>query len=92
MILRVTKEGNVAVPSDLLVAIGVQPGDQIDVEQGPESLILRPVKADSEVGTSHSGKVDLSLLGYLRDKIKPGTPPFDIEKFRNEPYDLSLRD
>ena len=92
MILKVTEEGNVAVPYDLLVVIGVQPGDQIDVEQGSESLILRPVKAKSEVGASHSCKVDLSLLGYLRDKIRLGTPPFDIEKFRDEPYDLSLRD
>ena len=37
-------------------------------------------------------RIDYSRLGTLRDKIAPGTPSFDIRKFRDEPYDLSLRD
>ena len=37
-------------------------------------------------------KVDLSMLGVLRDKIPPDHPPFDIDKFREEGYDPALRD
>ena len=29
-------------------------------------------------------RIDLSMLGGLRDKIKAGTPPFDIRKFRDD--------
>ena len=32
-------------------------------------------------------RIDYSKLGTLHDKIKPGTPPFDIRKFRDEGYD-----
>ena len=32
-------------------------------------------------------KIDLSLLGGLRDKIDPNAEPFDIRKFRDEGYD-----
>ena len=31
-------------------------------------------------------KVDLSMLGGLRDKIPNGHPPLDISKFREEGY------
>ena len=37
-------------------------------------------------------KVDLSMLGVLRDKIPPDHTPFDIRKFREEGYDPALRD
>ena len=37
-------------------------------------------------------KVDLSMLGGLRNKIPPDHPPFGIEKFREEGYDPELRD
>ena len=31
-------------------------------------------------------------MGTLRDKIPPGHPPFDVRKFREQPYDPALRD
>lgn len=37
-------------------------------------------------------KIDVSMLGGLRDKIPPDLPPFDIHKFREEGYDPKLRD
>ena len=37
-------------------------------------------------------RIDLSMLGGLRDKIPPDHPPFDIDKFREEGYDPALRD
>ena len=92
MIVRITQRGTIDLPADLLVGIGVGPGDEVEVERNSDGLILRAVKEKSHSTASHADKIDLSLLGYLQDKIKPGTPPFDIQKFRSEPYDLSLRD
>jgi len=37
-------------------------------------------------------KIDVSMLGGLRDKIPPDHPPFDIEKFREEGYPSELRE
>ena len=37
-------------------------------------------------------RIDLSLLGGLREKIPADHPPFDIDKFREEEYDPALRD
>jgi len=36
-------------------------------------------------------RIDLSRLAYLKDKIPPGHPPFDLEIFRKQQYDSSLR-
>jgi len=51
------------------------PGDRLELREGPDGYILKP------------RRIDYSKLGTLRDKIKPGTPPFDIRKFRDEGYD-----
>ena len=37
-------------------------------------------------------RIDLSRLGFLKNKIPPDHPPFDIEIFRTQPYDHALRD
>ena len=36
--------------------------------------------------------IDLSRLGFLKNKIPLNHPPFDIEIFRTQPYDHALRD
>ena len=51
------------------------PGDQLQLIEESSELTFKPKR------------IDLSKLGYLRDKIPPGTPPFDIRKFRDEGYD-----
>ena len=63
------------VPARVLNELGVGPGDRLDLLEGPEGFTLRPKR------------IDLTKLGYLRDKIPPGTPPFDIRKFRDQGYD-----
>ena len=50
------------------------------IDMGPDSSIPRP------------GRIDYSLIGTLHDKIAAGTPPFDLQKFREQPRDPSLRD
>ncbi len=71
MYVRVSSRGQVTFPAQVLDALGVKPGDQIELVEGPDGYVLRP------------RRIDLSKLGYLRDKIPPGTPSFDIRKFRD---------
>ena len=80
MVLQISSEGQVTLPVQVLDAMGVKPGDQIEIIEGPDGFILKP------------RRIDYSRLGTLKDKIPPGHPPFDIESFREQPYDPSLRD
>ena len=75
MLVKVTSKRQVTFPARVLEALGVEPGDQIELLEGPDGFLLRP------------RRIDYSKLGTLRDKIPPGTPPFDIRKFRDEGYD-----
>ena len=80
MILKITSEGQVSFPDDLLEALGVGPGDLLEITEGTEGFIIRPKR------------IDYSKLAPLKDKIPPDFPPFDIRKFRDATYDQSLRD
>ena len=59
---------------------GVGPGNQLELEEGPEGFILRP------------RRIDPTRLAPLRTKLKHGCDPFDIESFREQAYDPTLRD
>lgn len=75
MFVRITSKRQVAFPASVLDALGVGPGDQLELLEGRDGFILRP------------RRVDLSLLGGLRDKIRQGTEPLDIRRFRDEGHD-----
>ena len=79
MIVKVTAKRQVTFPARVLEALGVEPGDQIELEEGPDGFVLRP------------RRIDRSRLGTLRDKIPPGHPPFDLQVFRGQRHDPSLR-
>ncbi len=79
MIVKITSKRQVTFPAKVLDALGVGPGDQLELSEGLDGFILRP------------RRIDLSKLGYLRDKIPSGHPPFDVDKFREEGYDPALR-
>ena len=80
MIVKITSKRQVTFPARVLDAMGVKPGDRLELTQTPEGYLIRPKR------------IDYSRLGTLHDKIEPGHSPFDIRKFREQPYDPALRD
>ena len=79
MIVKITSKRQVTFPARVLDELGVGPGDQLELLEGPDGFILRP------------RRIDLSLLGGLRDKIDRSAEPFDIDMFREQGYDPTLR-
>jgi len=72
MLVKVTAKRQVTFPKHVLDALGVGPGDQLELLESLDGFILRP------------RRVDYSRLGTLRDKIPDGHPPFDIRTFRDQ--------
>ena len=73
MIVKVTAKRQITLPAQVLEALGVEPGDQLELKESDDGFVLRRRR-----------KIDFSSLGPLRDKIPPDYPPFDIQKFREE--------
>ena len=80
MFVKITSKRQVTFPGRVLEALGVGPGDRIELREGPDGFVLRP------------RRIDESRLGTLRDKIPPGHPPLDIQTFREERYGSAPRD
>ena len=72
MSVKVTSKRQVTFPKHVLETLGVGPGDRIEIEEREDHFILRPKREVTE------------WVPPLRGKIPPGTPPFDIHKFREE--------
>ena len=73
MIVKITAKRLVTFPARVLEAMGVRPGDQLEIEQGPSGFILRP------------RRINPALLAPLRGKLRPPQTPFDLESFREQP-------
>ena len=80
MIIRITSSHQVTLPPRVLDALGVGPGDQLEIVEGPDGFALKP------------GRVVHSRLGTLRDKIRRGRGTFDLLEFREQSYEPSLWD
>ena len=63
MIVKVTSKRQVTFPAKVLDALGVKPGDQLEIQPGPDGFIIRP------------RRIDPTLLAPLRGKLQPGTLP-----------------
>ena len=79
-VLKVTAKGEVTLPAAVLVALGVGPGDRLELEEGADGYLLRPQRADS------------ARPAPLHDKIPRDPGAFDLEEFRSQPNDPKLRD
>ena len=80
MIVKITSKRQVTFPARVLDALGVRPGDQLEIVEGPDGFALKP------------RRIDHSRLGTLHDKIRRGKGTFDLQEFRERSYDPSLRD
>ncbi len=80
MIVKITSKRQVTFPVKVLDVLGVGPGDQLELEEGPDGFVLRP------------RRIDYSRLGTLRSKIRRGRGTFDLQSFREQAYDPALRD
>lgn len=80
MLIRITSKRQVTFPARVLEAMGVRPGDRLELEEGPDGYIVRP------------HRIDLSRLAPLRDRLRPGREAFDIHSFRAQSHDPALRD
>jgi AbrB family looped-hinge helix DNA binding protein len=80
MLVKITAKRQVTFPARVLNSLGVQPGDNLELLEGPEGFILRP------------RRIEFSRLAPLRGRLKRGQGTFDLETFRDEPHDQTLRD
>ena len=80
MLVRITSKRQVTFPARVLEAMGVEPGDRLELEEGADGFIVRP------------HRIDLSRLAPLRGKLRPGAEAFDIHAFRAQLHDPALRD
>jgi AbrB family looped-hinge helix DNA binding protein len=80
MFVKVTAKRQVTFPARVLEALGVKPGDQIELQETQEGFLLRP------------RRIDVTRLAPLRSKLRKGQGSFDLESFREQPHDSTLRD
>ncbi len=80
MIVKITSKRQVTFPARVLDALGVGPGDRLELVESSDGFRLRPRRIHRE------------RLAPLRDKLKKGRGPFDIETFRSQRHDPALRD
>ena len=71
MIIKITSKRQVTFPARVLDALGVSPGDLLELEESPDGLILRP---------RHFGNARLGTRG---DRNAPVRPPLDDEALRH---------
>ncbi len=80
MVLKTPAKRQVTLPGAVLDALGVGPGDRLELQDGPQGFLLRPQR------------IDFANQAPLRDKIRRDPGPFDLADFRNQPHDPALRD
>ena len=80
MFVKTTAKRQVTFPARVLEALGVKPGDRLELEERPDGYVLR------------ARHIDRARLAPLRGKLRRGKGTFDLETFRNQRHDRTLRD
>lgn len=80
MLVKITTKRQVTFPARVLDALGVGPGDRLELRKEGDAYLLRPLR------------VNETLLGGLRSKLKRGKGTFDLEQTRERAGAPSLRD
>lgn len=80
MLVKITAKRQVTFPIRVLNALDVKPGDQLELQESQDGFILRP------------RRINPSRLVPLRGKLRRGQGAFDLEAFRDQAHDSTLRD
>lgn len=80
MLVTITSKRQVTVPAHLLDALGVKPGDRLELKASPEGFVLK------------AKRIDLRKLGTLKSKLPTAALPFDIPALREQRHGPTLRD
>lgn len=80
MLIKVTSKRQVTFPAAVLEALGAEPGSHLELQPRGDGFLLK------------ARAIDRSKLAPLRGKVGKGRGAFDLEKFREERHDPSLRD
>lgn len=80
MLIKVTSKRQVTFPAAVLQALGAAPGSHLELQPRGDGFLLK------------ARVIDRSKLAPLREKIGEKSKPFDLEKFRSQRHDPSLRD
>ena len=80
MFVRISSKREVTLPARVLEALGVEPGDQLELQESPDGFLLRP------------RRVDVTRLAPLRGKLRRGHGTVDIARIREQADDPTLRD
>lgn len=80
MFVTITSKRQVTFPADVLAALGVKPGDRLELQPSPDGYLLR------------AKRVDHSLLAPLKGKLPRLGAAFNIHTFREQAHDSALRD
>ncbi len=80
MTVKITTKRQATFPAHVLDTLGVGPGDRLELREEGDGYLLKPLR------------IDESLLGGLRGRLKRGRGAFDLEAVREAASAPSLRD
>jgi len=80
VLVKITSKRQVTFPAHVLETMGLRSGDYLELLEGPEGFLLRP------------RRIDFTALAPLRHKLVKGVGTFELDKFRAQPHDPTLRD
>ena len=80
MLVTITSKRQVTFPAAVLAALGVGPGDRLELQPGPDGYLLR------------AKRVDRDRLAPLKGKLPKHDTAFNIHTFREQVHDHALRD
>ncbi|MCU0795096.1 MAG: AbrB/MazE/SpoVT family DNA-binding domain-containing protein [Akkermansiaceae bacterium] len=80
MLIKVTSKRQVTFPAAVLEALGAGPGSHLELLPRADGFLLK------------ARSIDHSKLAPLRGVIGKDAAPFDLETFRQQGHEPSLRD
>ena len=80
MFVKLTSKRQVTFPARVVEGLGIRPGDRIELVETTEGFLLK------------ASRLEPGRLGPLRGKLSKPDAVFDVDVFRRQPHDPSLRD